>query len=56
MMCSGDQLEHVIGYIEDCGYTSVWDIFASELKNQFSLPTFPILDISNIVAEMKVWI
>lgn len=53
MMCSGDQLEHVIGYIEDCGYTSVWDIFASELKNQFSLPTFPILDISNIVAEMK---
>lgn len=53
MMCSGDQLKHVIGYVEDCGYTSVWDIFASELKNQFSLPTFPVLDISHLVAKMK---
>lgn len=51
MMLSGDQPEHVIGYIEDCGYTSVWDIFASELDKRFSLPTFPVLDISNIYAR-----
>jgi Prolyl oligopeptidase family. len=53
MMLSGDDNEHVIGYIEDCGYTSVWDIFASELDKRFSLPTFPVLDISNIVASIK---
>ncbi|MFR7592169.1 MAG: alpha/beta hydrolase [Longibaculum sp.] len=53
MMASGDNLEHVIGYIEDCGYTSVWDIFASELDKRFSLPTFPVLDVSNWVAQMK---
>lgn len=53
MMASGDNLDHVIGYIEDCGYTSVWDIFASELDKRFSLPTFPVLDISNLVAQMK---
>ncbi len=53
MMASGDHLPHVVGYIEDCGYTSVWDIFASELNKRFSLPSFPILDISNGIAQLK---
>lgn len=53
MMASGDCLPQVVGYIEDCGYTSVWDIFASELDKRFSLPTFPVLDISNFVANIK---
>ena len=51
MMVSGDNPEHVIGYIEDCGYTSVWDIFSSELKKRFGLSTFPVLDISNLYAQ-----
>lgn len=53
MMTAGDNLDHVVGYIEDCGYTSAWDIFASELNKSFSLPTFPILNISNWVVQMK---
>lgn len=53
MMLSGYNLNHVVGYIEDCGYTSVWDIFASELNKRFSLPTFPVLDVSNFVAQIK---
>ena len=53
MMASGDRLPQVVGYIEDCGYTSVWDIFASELDKRFSLPTFPVLDISNFIAKIK---
>ncbi|OUQ34814.1 alpha/beta hydrolase [Massilimicrobiota timonensis] len=53
MMASGDHLPHVVGYIEDCGYTSVWDIFASELDKRFSLPTFPVLDISNFMAQIR---
>lgn len=53
MMTAGDNLDHVIGYIEDCGYTSVWDIFASELDKRFSLPTFPVLDISSLVGQLK---
>ena len=54
MMASGDRLLNVVGYIEDCGYTSVWDIFASELEKRFSLPTFPVLDISNFISRIKV--
>lgn len=53
MMTAGDNLNNVVGYIEDCGYTSVWDIFASELDKRFSLPTFPILNISNALANAK---
>ena len=28
---------------EDCGYTSVWDQFSKELKEQFGLPQFPLM-------------
>ena len=32
-----------IKFIEDCGYTSVWDEFSYELDDQFGLPAFPLL-------------
>ena len=54
MMASGERLpSNVRAIIEDCGYTSVWDIFESELDKRFSLPTFPVLNISNGVAKLK---
>lgn len=53
MNVAGDNPEHVIGYIEDCGYTSVWDIFSSELDARFSLPSFPVMNLANIVANIK---
>lgn len=39
--------------IEDCGYTSVWDEFAAQLDQLFSLPTFPILDVTSLVTQVK---
>ncbi len=53
MMVSGDNPENVYGYIEDCGYTSVWDIFGSELYKRFSLPSFPVLNLANVVSRMR---
>ncbi len=53
MMVSGDNPPQVIGYIEDCGYNSVWDIFVSELDKRFSLPSFPVMNLSNLVARWK---
>lgn len=44
MSVSGETLPPYIRcFVEDCGYTSVWDEFTNELKNQFSLPPFPLL-------------
>lgn len=54
MMVSGDELpEYVRGFVDDCGYSSVWDQFAKQLKEQFHLPPFPILTSANIVCRKK---
>lgn len=54
LMASGDDMPiNVKAIIEDSGYTSVWDIFASEAKARFNLPAFPILDMFRIVANIR---
>lgn len=54
MMLSGeDTPDYIRGFIEDCGYTSVWDEYKGELKNQFGLPTFPILHASSLLCRIK---
>ena len=54
LMASGDELPSNVKYIiADSGYTSVWDIFASEAKARFNLPEFPVLNMFEIVAKRK---
>lgn len=54
LMASGDNLPtNVKAIVADSGYTSVWDIFASEAKARFNLPTFPILNMFEIVANVR---
>ena len=45
MMLSGeaDLPPAVRAFVEDCGYTSVWDQFRKELRGRFGLPPFPLL-------------
>ena len=42
-----------IRFIEDCGYTSVWDEFAGELKNQFGLPEFPLMYMTSLLCKIS---
>ena len=54
MMVSGEELPpYVKCFVEDCGYTSVWDEFKGELKNQFGLPAFPLLDVASWLCKLK---
>ena len=54
LMASGDELpSNVKSIIGDSGYTSVWDIFASEAKARFNLPEFPVLNMFEIVANFR---
>lgn len=54
MMAAGDNLPaNVKGIVEDCGYTSVWDIFADEMRYLFHLPEFPFLYASNLVTNIR---
>ena len=59
MMVSGE-VEHgqyqqpfIKCFVEDCGYTSVWDIFSSELKLRFGMPEFPLMYTANLFAITK---
>ena len=48
MMVSGEEQQpYVKCFVEDCGYTSVRDQFSKELKEQFGLPAFPLLDVAS---------
>ena len=54
MMVSGEQLPgYIKAFVEDCGYTSVWDQFAHNLKDSFHLPPFPVLNSASIVTKNR---
>ncbi len=45
MCVSGEKMPEcvkTVRFVEDCGYTSVWDEFSYELKEEFGLSDFPI--------------
>ena len=54
LMTSGEEIpSNVKAIVADCGYTSVWDEFAYQLDDLFSLPEFPILNVSSIVSKIR---
>lgn len=54
MMASGEELPtNVKAIVEDCGYTSVRDIFAYQLKGVFGLPAFPLIDFASLVTKFR---
>lgn len=40
-------------FIDDCGYTSVWDEFAEKLKNTFGLPAFPLMYTTSALCKLR---
>ena len=56
MMLSGETMPSAIRslhFVEDCGYTSVWDEFAMQLKEEFGLPEFPLLYASSLLCKLR---
>ncbi|MGM9530301.1 alpha/beta hydrolase [Intestinibacter sp.] len=39
--------------IEDCGYSSALEQFKYQLKKLFNVPSFPILNIANLIVKIK---
>lgn len=42
-----------IRFVDDCGYTSVWEEFAGELKNEFGLPAFPLMHVASLLCKWR---
>lgn len=54
MNISGDTTpDYVRCFIEDCGYTSVWDEFGNQLKAEFNLPEFPLLYTTSALCRLR---
>ena len=54
MMVAGEpQRPYVKCFVEDCGYTSVWDEFSNELKTSFGLPAFPLMYTASWLCDLK---
>ncbi len=55
MMTTGEELpENVVCAVEDCGYTSIWDEYSSQIMNIFHLPPFPFLNAANVVTKLRM--
>lgn len=53
MMTAGlDLPANVRAAVEDCGYTSVWNIFKDELRAIYHLPAFPVLYSFDIFSRL----
>ncbi len=55
VMClSGEQLpQNVRCFVEDCGYTSVWDEFSQQLHDMFNLPDFPLMYTTSALCKLR---
>lgn len=48
-----DDCPQLIAVVEDCGYTSAYEMFGEQLGVLFGLPSFPILDCVDVVSGWK---
>lgn len=54
MSVSGERLpDYVRCFVEDCGYTSVWDEFEGQLREQFGLPSFPLMWTTSALCRLR---
>lgn len=40
-------------FVEDCGYSSVWDEFEYELDQMFGLPAFPLMPVTSLLCRLR---
>mgnify|MGYP005800349473 CR=1 FL=1 len=55
MNAVGDEAlpDEVKGFVIDAGFSSIWGIYESELSHRFGLPTFPVLDMADLMARIR---
>lgn len=53
MLTTGEKLpSNVVCAVADCGYTSCWDEYVTQMKQMFHLPAFPFVYAANTVSKL----
>lgn len=53
LMTAALEPKNLCAVVEDCGYTSAYEMFAAQLEKIFGLPEYPIMPCANLVCKIK---
>lgn len=53
MMAAALEPENLVAVVEDCGYTSAYEMFTAQLEKIFGLPESPVMPIVDVVSKIK---
>lgn len=54
LLVTGENIPaNVVCAIADCGYTSCWDEYVSQIKAMFHMPSFPFVYAANTVSKLR---
>ena len=56
LMADELQPPNVVAVVEDCGYTTAYEMFAAQMKKIFGLPEFPIMNFVDVVSKIETGI
>ena len=48
--------KNLVAVVEDCGFTSAYEMFTAQLQKIFSLPEYPVMPCANLVCKFKTGI
>ena len=53
LMTGALEPKNLVAVVEDCGYTSAYEMFTAQLNKIFSLPEYPVMPCANLVCKFK---
>ena len=53
MMTAALEPKNLCAVVEDCGYTSAYEMFTAQLNKIFGLPEYPVMPCANLVCKFK---
>ena len=56
LMASALDIKNLCAVVEDCGYTTAYEMFSAQMQKIFGLPEFPIMQFVDVVSKIKTGI
>ena len=56
MLTAALEPKNLYAVVEDCGFTSAYEMFTSQLEKIFGLPEYPVMPFANFVCKIKTGI
>lgn len=53
LTAANQNIKNLCAIVEDCGYSSAYDMFTSQLHKIFGLPEYPVMPCANFVCKIK---